>query len=645
MANINEMFMTLESYNLAVDNTVVRMEKATIGMRSTSKGTDELNDSLKSAATSSSIADSAFGKLIGSIDMLAAVKKTMSLTDGYTNTAQHLKMINDQTQTQIELQNKVFAAANRSGASYDKMAGAVSEMSLTAGSNFASNDETIAFTELLQKSMALSGTGQSEQDSTFSLISEAMGAGKLQGNDINSIMKNAPMVANAISNYLGVSQEELIGLSSSGALTADVIKNALFSMSDDINGKFSDMPMTFETVWNRIKNTGMQAFGEVFTKINDGLSSVSAQAVLNNIMGFIYLAADACNSLLDAVSAVYNFMSENWGSIGPIIGGIVTILGIYTGAMMALKVSTMLEAASQFVMDSAILSCPIFWIIAGVIALIAVIFIVCNAIAKTTGVASSGFGVITGGINIVIQFFKNLGLIVANIALGIAGAIGAVATNVTISFSNAISSVQSFWYGLLSTVLTVVAEICEALNKLPFVEFDYSGLTASADEYAAKSKEAADNKKELTSVTDAYNEGLSTFEVFQDGWLSDAFNTGAAWGDGKADELSGFLSGLIPDTSDYGDEYGTTSNPAVVKGTGSGGSVKVENDDEDDPEWLQKLANRDFVARIASNTLAPNLVVNFSGPITQEADVNGIAKHLDTILKEQLSIASEGVYQ
>lgn len=108
------------------------------------------------------------------------------------------------------------------------------------------------------------------------------------------------------------------------------------------------------------------------------------------------------------------------------------------------------------------------------------------------------------------------------------------------AFHNAICSIQSWFYDLLSTGLSVIEGICAALNKLPFVEFDYSGITSAADDYAAKSAEAAANKEEYQSISDAFSEGMSTFDTFQDGWASDAFNSGAAWGDGVADAVSNF---------------------------------------------------------------------------------------------------------
>lgn len=111
-------------------------------------------------------------------------------------------------------------------------------------------------------------------------------------------------------------------------------------------------------------------------------------------------------------------------------------------------------------------------------------------------------------------------------------------------------------------------------------------------------------------------------------------------------KASNFLSGFVPDLggNDKGwDQFATGGNPAVVKGTGKGGAMKVEKDDKEDIEWMRKLAERDYVARIAQNTLAPNIKVEFSGPITKEADTDGVMSHVVEQLKDVIATAPEGV--
>ena len=136
------------------------------------------------------------------------------------------------------------------------------------------------------------------------------------------------------------------------------------------------------------------------------------------------------------------------------------------------------------------------------------------------------------------------------------------------AFSNVISGVQAWFYNLLSTALTVVAGICEALNKLPFVEFDYSGITNAASDYAAKAAEASGNIQDFVSVGDAFNEGMSTFDTWQDGWVGDAFNAGANWGDGVASGISDAVGGLFDMDLGAATDYG-----AGGLGTGGYGAV------------------------------------------------------------------------
>ncbi len=299
-------------------------------------------------------------------------------------------------------------------------------------------------------------------------------------------------------------------------------------------------------------------------------------------------------------------------------------------------------------------ACPIVWIIALIIAIIAIIYAVCAAIAKMTGVANSGFGVICGGINVAIQFFKNLGLTVANIALGIGEAIGAVASNIMTAFHNAIAHVQSWWYGLLSTVLNVVSGICEALNKLPFVEFDYSGITSAADEYAAKSAEAAGSVEEYTSVGDAFKKGFSTFDTFQDGWASDAFASGAAWGDGVMDGLSNMLdfsnltSGI--DTAEMfnggGYEgYDASQIPANIADTAGNTAATADALDitDENLEYLRDIAERDVINRFTT----AEVHVDFGGVtnnVNSDMDLDGVVDYLASGIQEAMEVAAEGVH-
>lgn len=283
--------------------------------------------------------------------------------------------------------------------------------------------------------------------------------------------------------------------------------------------------------------------------------------------------------------------------------------------------------------------------------MIAAIYAACAAVAKFTGVANSGFGVICGGIMVVISFFKNLGLSVANIALGIWNALGACASNIGTAFHNVISNVQGWFYNLLSTALTVVAGICEALNKLPFVEFDYSGITSKASEYAAKSAEAYGNVEEYKSVADAFNEGMSTFDTFKDGWAADAFASGSAWGDGVADKVSGMfdfsaLDSMGADAMDafnlgnsLDDIYGNTGDIA----NNTAATADALDVTEEDLAYLRDIAEREAINRFTTAEI--KVEQHNENHISKDADLDGIMDAWANDFAEKLEVSEEGVHE
>src|SRR5690606_21511352 len=142
-------------------------------------------------------------------------------------------------------------------------------------------------------------------------LSQAMASGRLQGDEFRSIMENAPMLADAIARYLGVSKGELRDLSSEGALTADVIKNALFNAADDINAKFAEMPMTFGAMFQKVKNEAFKAFGPVFQQMSEWLNSEQGVAMMNAITNAIYLAAAAASGLLNILTWIGDVIARS----------------------------------------------------------------------------------------------------------------------------------------------------------------------------------------------------------------------------------------------------------------------------------------------------------------------------------------------
>lgn len=489
---------------------------------------------------------------------IQSVGKALNISDELVQTTSRLNMMNDGVQTTAELVNMVYAAAQNSRGAFSDMAANVAKIGNLAGDAFSSSEQIVVFAEQLNKQMKLSGASTQEASAAMLQLTQSLAKGCLNGDELTSVMENGSAVTKTIAEYMGITQGELKDLAAEGQVTSDIIIAAMLGAADQTNAAFETLPMTWADVWQSMKNSALVAFRPVLQRINDLANSQAVQTFVNGAIEAMAVLANIVLNIFDLIGTVGGFIADNWSVISPIIYGVIGALAVYAaylGIVKAIEIAsaaasmihslamsakiavmaavtgqTMAATAAQMGYNGALYACPVVWIIMLLIALIAIIFAVCNAIAKMTGIANSGFGVITGGVNVVIQFFKNLGLTVANIALGIGNAIAALASNMMTAFHNAICNVQSWFYNLLSTALSVIEGICSALNKLPFVEFDYSGISSAADDYAAKASEAAGNKEDYQSISDAFNEGFTTFDAFQDGWASDAFNAGAAWG-------------------------------------------------------------------------------------------------------------------
>ena len=611
---------------------------------------------------------------------IQTVGKALNISDELVQTTSRLNMMNDGVQTTAELVNMVYAAAQDARGSFSQMADVVARFGNNAKDAFSSSEEVVAFADLIQKQMTIAGASTQEAANAELQLSQALGSGVLRGDELNSIFEQAPNLIQNIADYLDVPIGKIREMAADGELSADVVKAAIFSAADDINSKFNEMPMTWGQIWQSMQNTALIAFQPVLQRLNDLANSEAFQTFIQGAIEAMATLANILLNIFELVGTVGGFIADNWSVISPIIYGVIAALAVYAaylgivkgieiasaaataihsvamsakiGVMAALTGQTMAATAAQMGYNGALYACPVVWIIVLIIALIAVIMAVCSAIAKMTGIANSGFGVITGGVNVVIQFFKNLGLTVANIALGIGNAIAALASNMMTAFHNAICSVQSWFYNLLSTALSVIEGICSALNKLPFVEFDYSGISSAADDYAAKASEAAGNKEDYQSISDAFNEGFTTFDAFQDGWASDAFNAGAAWGDGVADKVSNFsLSDVfgktdIPNVSDY-----TSGFNDAIANSGVGDSIGNIDDNtgkikdslevsEDELKYLRDIAEQEAINRFTTAEVTINQTNNNN--VSSDTDLDGFITALDDAMGEAIESITEG---
>lgn len=623
-----------------------------------------------------------------------AVSASAQYLDNLTSIKARLDNINDGTQTTLELQGKILAAANRSRAAYQDIANTVAKLNLLAGDTFTSNDEAISFAEQLNKMFVISGTSAQEASNAMYQLNQAMASGRLQGDEFRSIIENAPMLANVIAESMGVSRAELKTLSSEGAITADVIKQAMIDCTDEVNRQFANMPMTFGQAMNLIGNTAVSKFQAVANSFSNMINSSDIQVIADTIGVVIQAAAMIAVGAINALSAAFGFLSDNIQWIGPILAGIVASLGVYaatallsataTGILTAAKMlavpiyaaltgATMAETAAQWGLNAAIYACPITWIIIAIIMLIALFYAAIGLLNLFAGTSISATGVVAG-------VFFALGAFIANIFIAIWNviaffinwfvriwnnpeyaaklAMGNIAKGILQMAQSGLSSVNSLataianaFISAANSAIGAINKIIEVLNKLPGVNIGTVGkLSASSGVFNG----AIDGLSGMMSSIDdwvgsapsGWGDNAVDYGSFMN--IGDAFNSGYEWGSNLESSLGNMLDsfGSIPDMSgitsqldDIKESALSGANPTVnggnVGSVGSVGSVDepVELSD-DDIKMLKDIASTKFINKFT--TLQPNMSVSF-GDVHETADVNKIMEAIETMTEQALA--------
>lgn len=342
------------------------------------------------------------GKLAAAAGAAFGVKQLFNLSDQMTSNTARLSLIVDDGGSVDALEAKITASAQRSRAAYLDTANAIASMGANAGAAFSGNDELIAFMEQVNKQFVIGGASAQGQSAAMLQLTQAMAAGALRGEELNSILENAPGIARAIESYMGIAEGSIKQYAQEGAITAEVVKNALFAAADETNAKFESMPMTWGQIWTSMQNRALTALDPILTKLNGIANSEQFSTVADSALQAFSVIASVATVALDAVFGLGAAIVDNWSWIEPIVWGVVTVMGIYQGIVLALAIAEGIKTAAttaaafsenahaaalamstgatfsatvaQYGLNAALYACPITWIVIAVIALIAVFY-------------------------------------------------------------------------------------------------------------------------------------------------------------------------------------------------------------------------------------------------------------------------------
>lgn len=627
-----------------------------------------LNKGLRNGA---SAADGLLGKVKGIVTTLAAgagAKAVLGLSDQLASSSARLSLIVDDGGSVDALEQKIMASAQRSRASYLGTMQTISKLGLQAGDAFNSNDELIRFTELLNKNFVIGGSSATEQAAAMYQLTQAMGSGRLQGDEYRSIIENAPMLAGAIEEYMRNVQGATGAMkdwSSEGLLTADVIKAAVFNSADEVEARFQQMPMTWGQVWTQMQNKAIAAFDPVLSKLNQVANSERFETVTNGIVSGLATIAAVAGVVLDLLISGGSLVVDNWSWLEPIVWGLVAAFvayntvalitnginaatalaeGVKAAALAMSTGATFAATVAQYGLNAALLACPITWIVLLIIALVAAFYAAVAAINHFAGTSLSATGIVMGAFAVAGAFIINLILGVVNFVIGIGvelyNLIATFANFFANVFNDPVGAIINLFAGMFDFILGIVQSAASLIDTVLGTDMS-SAVAGFRNTVATKVEEIVGDQVEVMEKLNASDYQIQRIEY------GDAWAAGNSLGRGIEDAVGGLFNFDLGAAENYGADspfaLDDISNNAALTAANTGATADALTATTEELKYLRDIAERDAINRFTTAEVKIDMT-GMQNRIEGGADLDGVISALTDGFTEALLTAAEGVH-
>lgn len=505
------------------------------------------------------------------------VKTFIETSDTMSQITAKFNLITTSAEEASRLQNDIFAAAQRSRGSYEDMANTVTKLRMNAGQAFSNNGEALKFAENLNKMFKLAGASQAEMSSASLQLTQALGSGALRGEEFRAVFEAAPGVIQAIAEEMQVDIGAMKDLAAQGAITADIVKNAMLNATDDIERDFNSLPMTFADIIRSGKNNIQMALQESFGEWSEYLNSAETQATIQDVTQAIIILARIGGDAMMTLGRGITFVRENFDYFVPILVGVASVFVMLKMQAVGAGLAT---AAAWAIANWQIL------LIAGVIMGVVAIAMYAGTRMEDIG---RGIGKIWGwlyalGYNIVADAY-NLILTFAEFFANV--------------WDDPLNAVTRLFVGVFDVILSIVETAAAAIDAI--LKTNMSGAVAN---FRANLKVDLDNaygeQKVHFDRMDKFS-GMETIDL-----MNQFGETGAGLGR-KLDNLSLNMSNLVGNTDITA---GAVSGTGAIPNVNEVGSIKndVRLSDED-LKVYRDIAEAKYMQKIEVKTLAPNVSV------------------------------------
>ena len=553
----------------------------------------------KTAAASSALTGH-LKNLLGAYVGLQTVQKLVETSDQMTQINARLQLMTGSAEAAAAAQDKIYQAAQRSRGAYMDMADMVAQLGNLAPDAFTDTDELIAFAEQLQKQMAISGASGLSAQAAMVQLTQALASGTLRGDELNSVLEQTPMIAKTIADYMGVTTGQMREMASEGAITADVVKNAMLSAAAETDAAYEQMPLTWSQVWTMGSNMALQA--------------------MQPVLDLISLAANNTERLI------------------PIVTGLAAAVTVYAGAQTAANAATWLGVAANRALVASMLANPFLWIAVAVGAAVAALAVWVQSVGGVrvawlmavdvvlSGVDNLRIGIYTG-MYAIQNKFGEFGLAAFTMGVNVVNFFGDMKVG-------ALEQIQ----GMANGAIDIINWMIDKVNLLPGVSIDaidkltFASTAAAANEAAKASRADALAKSQAAVAKQEADRAANLNKMRSDAYSAHMQRQVGIY-NAKLDAAgtSGTSAGGLYDVPSFDEMAGTLGDIGKdVKGIKK--SVDLSNEDV---KMLVDVAARRYVNQVNLTSQTPVITINGQNTGNTKEDMAALESMLKTVLAEQ----------
>lgn len=638
----------------------------------TEKASDKLNKftgSTRAAGTAAKLTAGRFGMLgsvfagsflaagaiAGARALGSAIASVGTSAEEFAGIQSRLALVASSQEEVAGLNQAIFNSAQRARGSYFDMANAVSKLAINARDAFPDPSQVVGFTEGIQKLFAIGGASVMEQKSAMLQLTQALGSGRLQGDEFRSISENAPMLLNMISKELGVTRGEVKALAAEGKITSAVIKDSIMHHMGEIDDAFAKVPKRWGDHFKAVGNMAVVAFAPVFGAITRLANSQSVQTIVDNVSTAVQrlapafmIAVNGVTWLIDQTASGLNSINAAFTQHSALAKGALMAVGValgYVGGMMIVSAAQTGIAAAAFAaktvadwaetaaliamtaaqngLNAAMYACPVTWLVGAVVGLVAVFYGAVAAVNYFADTSISATGLIFGAFAFMFAKVYNLVAFTWNMFARFANFLGAVFVD---PLGAAYNYFADTWNAVVELVAAAVNDIIGMLNRLPGIDIGEVGAPTLA-------------RKDIAGAM--WNVGTMNYASATK-WAASGYDMGAG--------VESALGGIFSPNGSFGSPMGARDvDLDIADNTAEGAKQGKRAADAldstvSDLKYLRDAAEREAINRYTNTTIkvdAGGLHVTSGG----ERNFDGMMRAFCENIAEALETGTEGVLQ